>query len=317
MRSILSSLLFISFISVALHPAWVCAEPDLAVPEGIFCAPTELIRVWMRFHETELCQSIDTVFVFGNDGMEVWSRVEDDKQYGRFEKTLEPLLDRYRIELYATYPTEDKDSDSNWDPPSSLWENSQLRSSLGDPFSRNRDPLGFETMNSRAFNPAYDMLRQRLLVYADQVMDRNLKIKRYSEDLPALSQIAASPLMPSDIRLAASLICQAHARKLEKELEKLEKSLKYAFPKSEEKEEAPPKQPQHESAEAAFAGAAGEIAETVLSITRRVDHFIHPTQHTVNLDELRRPGILYEIVGAREMIADFLLMPAKVSPGRK
>ena len=314
MRSILSSLLF---ISVALQAAWVRAEPGLAVPEGIFSAPTELIRVWMRFHETELCQAIDAVFVFGKDGMEVWSRVEDDKQYRRFEKMLEPLMDRYRIELYTTYPAEDNDSDAHWDPPSSLWENSQLRSSLGDPFSRNRDPFGFETMNNRAFNPAYDMLKQRLLVYADQVMDRNLKIKRYSEDLPALSQIAASPLIPSDIGLGARLICQAHARKLEKELEKLEKSLRYAFPKSEEEEETPPKQPQHESAEAAFAGAAGEIAATALNITGRVDHFIHPTQHTVNLDELRRPGILYEIVRAQEMIADFLLMPAKVSPGRK
>jgi hypothetical protein len=313
MRPFLSSLLFIGFISMAVHPACVRAEPDLAVPEGIFGAPRELIRAWLRFHETELCQDIDAVFVFGNDGMEVWSRVEDEKQYRSFEKMLEPLLDRYRIELYATYPPEDKESDSNWDPPSSLWENSQLRSSLGDPFSRNRDPLGFEIMSSQAFNPAHEMLKQRLLVYADQVKDRNLKIKRYSEDLPALSRMAVNPLIPSDIRLGARLICQAHVRKLEKEFERLNKSLKYAFPKTEQKEETPLKQPQYGSAEAAFAGLTGEIAATALNITRRVDQFIHPTEHTVDLDELRRPSMLSEILRVQEMIAAFLIMPAKLS----
>jgi len=41
--------------------------------------PLQLREGWLRFHEAELCQGVDAVFVFHKKGMEVWCRVEDEK----------------------------------------------------------------------------------------------------------------------------------------------------------------------------------------------------------------------------------------------
>jgi len=72
--------------------------------------PLQLREGWLRFHEAELCQGVDAVFVFHKKGMEVWCRVEDEKNYHKFTEMLEPLRASYQIDLYATRPTPEEKS---------------------------------------------------------------------------------------------------------------------------------------------------------------------------------------------------------------
>jgi hypothetical protein len=243
---------------------------------------------------------MDAVFVFNQSGMEAWIRVEDKKSYEKLERILEPLHDIFEIVLYATYPEEDEDSDSYWELPSSLWENNELRSSLGDPFAKAEERI----------YTADEILRQRLLVYADEVLERNGKIKRYASDLPSLAHLSADPAFPSELRLKAVQVCMAHATNLEKELDKLGNSLKYAFPRSRGDDE-PPAQEQSHEAEKSFVEMAEQIALEARDVTYRVDGFIHPKKHTVDLNELRRPGLLEAIERLEEMVLDFQNEPAE------
>ena len=89
MRKFALPLLFIGIIAPTIMPVRASCETHAAAPMGIEDAPVDLLRVWLRFHEIDLCQEIDTVFVFNKNGMEVWSRVEDDKSYRKFENLLE------------------------------------------------------------------------------------------------------------------------------------------------------------------------------------------------------------------------------------
>ncbi len=302
--------LAISLIVAAVVPALLRAGDDFSAPMGILDTPEALIRVWLRFHETNLCQGMDAVFVFNQSGMEAWIRVEDRKSYEKLERILEPLHGIFQIVLYATHPEEDEDSDSNWEPPSSLWENYELRSSLGDPFARARERMDLGNQRDIIVFPADEILRQRLLVYADEVLERNHKIKQYASDLPSLAHVSTDPAFASELRLKAAQVCKAHAKNLEKELDKLGKNLKYAFPRS-RGDDTSPAQEQFRNAGESFVEMAERIALEAQDVTYRVDGFIHPTKHTVDLSELRRPSLLEAIERLEEMVSDFQNEPAK------
>ena len=118
--------LVISLILTAILPASLPAGDDFSAPVGILDAPEVLSRVWLRYHETDLCQGMDAIFVFNRNGLEAWIRVEDKKSYEQLQRILEPLRGIFQIVLYATHPEEDEDPDSYWEPPSSLWEKGNL-----------------------------------------------------------------------------------------------------------------------------------------------------------------------------------------------
>lgn len=300
----------ISLIIAAVMPASVPADDDFSAPMGILDAPEPLSRVWLRFHETDLCQGMDAVFVFNPSGMEAWIRVEDRKSYEKLERILEPLHEVFQIVLYATYPEEDEDPESYWEPPSSLWENYELRSALGDPFARAKERMDLANQRNLIVFPADEILRQRLLVYADEVLERNHKIKRYAANLPSLAHLSTDPAFASELRLKAAEVCKAHARNLEKELDKLGKSLKYAFPRP-QGDDAPPAQEQSSDAGKSFVEMAEQIALESRDVTSRVDGFIHPKKHTVDLNELRRPGLLEAIERLEEIVSDLQNEPAE------
>lgn len=304
MRLIALSLLLVGLAGAALVPALGSAGADISEPMGIPDAPKVLCRIWLRYHETDLCQGMDAVFVFSNNGMEVWSRIEDEESYEKLQRLLEPLHDTYRIEMYATHPTEDEESDLGWDPPSSLWENQELRSFLGDPFARARERLDFDSQRDMIYPPANEILRQRLLVYAEEVIEKNRKIKRYAADLPSLAGVATDPAIAPALRLKAAQISKTHAKNLEKELDRLEKNLKYAFPRSTE-EDLASVQPESGNAGKSYAEMARMIAVDARNFTGRVDDFIHPKQYTVDVGELRRPGLLEAIKRLKKMVSDF------------
>jgi hypothetical protein len=62
----------------------------------------ELQEAWLEFHKTGLCQEIDAGFVFHGDGVEVWSRIESDRQYQKFQALFEPLKAANSVTLYIT-----------------------------------------------------------------------------------------------------------------------------------------------------------------------------------------------------------------------
>lgn len=283
---------------------WASAGSDGSEPMGFLNAPKALCRVWLRFHETNLCQGMDAVFVFNRNGVEVWARIEDKKSFEKLQRLLEPLHEIHQIALYPTYITKDEESGYDWDPPSSLWENYELRSSLGDPFARLRERLDNDMQRNIIFPPADEILRQRLLVYAEEVMEKNWKIKRYASDLPSLAYVTTNTAIAAELRLKAAQICQAHAKNLKKELDKLEKNLKYALPRSQDEDE-PSEQEPSGYAEGSLTDLAEQIARDTQSIANHVERFIHPKQHTVDLNELRRPSLLDSIVRLEEMISDF------------
>ena len=127
-----SALLFLSLICSIGLKAEVSGDTDASREISLRDAPQELIEAWLRFHEMDLCQDLDTVFEFDESGMKVWCLIEDKKKYQKFQQLLEPLMDSYRIELCATVPPIKMKSDETNDPPPNLWENEKLRSYLGD-----------------------------------------------------------------------------------------------------------------------------------------------------------------------------------------
>jgi hypothetical protein len=252
--------------------------------------PHKLAEVWLRFHEADLCQGIDAVFVFNKGGMEVWSVVEDERSYQRFLGTLEPLRDSFRIELYAIRPPPERKSDDDRDPFPSLWENYELRANLGDPIAQ--DKLGPALERFLSVYPPDEILKQRLLIYTEQTLDRNRRMERYAADLPALARMAFDSAVDPRLRLLANAVCLAHAQNLEKYIGKLDTSLRQALPKTNRKSRTSP-QPDKSSKEAKVpVDSVVQISEAAHGIAKRVHYFIHPEHYTVGLDELRKPSLL-------------------------
>ena len=70
--------------------------------------PKKIVEAWLRFHEEDLCQGIDAVFVFRESGMEVRGLIDDENGYQRFEAMLRPLRSSYKIELQLDRRVEEK-----------------------------------------------------------------------------------------------------------------------------------------------------------------------------------------------------------------
>jgi hypothetical protein len=265
--------------------------------------PTKLLEAWLRFHEGDWCQGVDAVFVFSKSGMEAWCLIEDERSYQKLQELLAPLRNSYRIDLYATRPRAEKKSDSQTDPPPSLWENFELRSYLGDPFARaqeryNSDPLS-EILDIPVPDPS---LKQRLIIYAAQTLEWSRRMERYARDLPVLARMALDPSAVSELRPLAAAACMEHAQGLGKYLGRVEANLVSAFPKS-KRELSGPEKPG--TVWGTPVDGALQIAAAAQNVAQRVYRFIHPEQYTVGLDELRQPSLLQALRALEGMDSDF------------
>ncbi len=97
--------------------------------------PRKLQEAWLRFHEVGLCQDVDAAFVFDESGVKIWSRIESDKNYLKFQALFASLRKLYPVELYINRPREEE-AENGDNPPPSLWHNDELRSNLGDRVSQ-------------------------------------------------------------------------------------------------------------------------------------------------------------------------------------
>jgi hypothetical protein len=308
----LFSLFLLSMLSLAATPLGIlgaCVPEDRPTRE----TPRELTEVWLRFHASNLCQDIDAAFAFPADRVEVRVLVEDEDSYKRLQEMLEPLRRSHRIELQATRPPEKEESDKDDDPPPSLWENYELRAYLGDPLARDREGRDSD-YNPQADPLVHDTLfKYRLMAFGERILDWSKKMERYAAELPAMAQLAVDASAARELRVQASTICQAHARDLGKRIQKLEENLKLALPQS-AREERRSSRPGKSTAVKDPVEAARAVSAGAHIAARRIQSFIYPEQHTVDLGELRQSSLLESLRELRSMNADFQKSLGKAVP---
>jgi hypothetical protein len=275
--------------------------------------PRRLQEAWLRFHETGLCQEVDAAFVFYDSGMKVWSRIGSDKIYLKFQELFAPQHNLYRAELYINRLRKEKDAENGDNPPPSLWQNYELRSNLGDRAAQ----LSVYTEEQITLDdhPQTDgLLKQRLLVYAEQTLSRNRKMEHYALDLFALARMALDSGIPSDIRSKALAICLAHAKNLEKNIGRLSSSLAQAIPGSAKGESGAVQSAADPHTEIKpLPEAAERIYTYTQSIAQRVHRFIYPEYYTVELEELRNSSLLESLRTLQRMVLEF--QEALTKPG--
>jgi len=269
--------------------------------------PQELRGAWLRFHELELCQSVDAVFVFDAKGVEVWSLIEDEKSYQRLVELFEPLRGSFEVTFYAHRPPPPpKKGPDDKDPPPGIWNNAELREYLQDPFLRGGAAAsGLSVRPPKGEGSDPDMfLKQRMIMFADQTLDWGKKMKRYAADLPELARIGADRSAPQEMRSRAAAVAAAHAQGVDRYAERLTENMTHALPKS-TRRFRPRDGDAPSAALAPPEDGAFQLAGAARSIARRVQRFVHPMNHTVGLVDLREPSLLDSLRTLRRMAGDF------------
>lgn len=261
--------------------------------------PLALVELWLRFHDEELCQGIDAVFVSNENNFQVWSLVKDEKRYKKFLKLLQRISQSRRVETFAAEPVPSEDSDETNGLPPSLWENDELRALFRVP-KRRSDPEEI-IIRPLSIISTEEIFKQRLIIFAAQTIEGSENLERYAKDLPALTHLALDLDFDADLRLLALKICRKHAHGLEKQIDKLNKNLKQALPEGKKKQALPLQDIRDSSREASPVELAERISEKAQNVARQVYSFIYPDSHIVELDELRNPGILDSLTVLREM----------------
>jgi len=299
-RGILLSLLLGFGLTIIRSETAESAPCSQGVPQPD--TPKRLVELWLRFHLVDLCQTMDAVFIFNKNGMEIWSLVDDERSQQKLQEMVEPFREFYQIEVYATLPPSEKRSEDDKSPPPSLWENYELRANLGDAIARSIASSPFET---RPFIDHPDgTLKQLLLMFAEQTLDRNRKLERYSADLPPLARVAFSPSVDSSISKLAKAVCLAHAQNLSKFASKLSANLKQALPRAGKGSYASARPRKSGMAPGDAVDTAMQISDDARKIAQRVHNFIHPEDYTIGLDELRNPSLLEALADLQKRIDD-------------
>lgn len=195
--------------------------------------PTPLREAWLHFHESGLCQNLDTVFVFHPDGMEIWCRAKDDKGCQDLVSLVEPLRNSYRIDVYVTHADREKKpwSPEDDEPLPSLWNNTELRSFMRDPFTPRFSTANDDTISRRAPDSSDADMKRRLKSFGDQVLDWARKMGHLADDLPALAGLAYGKDAPADTRALGQAVCLDHVREIGRNASKLVENLSHAIPR--------------------------------------------------------------------------------------
>jgi hypothetical protein len=302
--------LLIGVICTAIIPAQIPGNRASSEGNSFRDTPPKLLEAWLRFHETDLCQGVNAVFEFRNSGMKIWCLIEDQKSYQKLLQLLEPLADHYQIELCATGRPAGKQPDDDHDPPASLWENEELRSYLGDLYApiKPRSAIDHDSPDILKHPMSFsdvDILKHFLLIFEEQILEYNGKMERYAADLPALARVAADHDVAAALRQKANAACWTHSQGLIKYVDKLNANLTPAIPKSKKRKHVSPLSEYGNETVKTMVDKAEQISATAQIVARRVHHFIHPENFTVDLDELRQPSLLESLKELRGMLAGF------------
>lgn len=276
------------------------AETGTSIPDS--SVPYALRDFWLRFHELGLCQKMHTTFAFHGDQMEIWCRVENEKAFRRFIEMLDPLRISNSIELHvAEGPRSSGGLDEN-DPPPSLWNNAELRYYFqGGPQIASASAI---TGNFGEPEPGI-ILKQRLIMYAEQTLNWSREMRRYGEHLPDLVGAAFDPTAAPNTKSRAAAVCLQHVEALDKLAERLNQNLVIALPRASGKSTIPPASETSENERSFLKKRAVAISNTSQAIAQRIYLFIYPQDFGVNLSDLKDPDLLESLKNLRSMLATF------------
>ncbi len=268
--------------------------------------PAALLEAWLRYHDSGLSENLDAVFVFHNHGMEVWCRSKDEKGCQDLSSQLDPLRSSYRIDLYITRSDRDKKpwSPDDDEPLPSLLNNNELRLYMRDPFAARFGSSDDLTVSRRAPEGPDPDLKRRLKAYGDQLLDWNRKMQRLANDLPGLSAVAYGTDAPAEVRAHAASACLDHVREVGKDAARLADNLTHAFPRGDKPAGAGPQAGSGKPAGSRLDRVL-EISKQAQALAQRVERFLYPEAHTVNLTDLRAPGLLSSLKALQKAAADF------------
>jgi hypothetical protein len=289
---------------LALAPAWstmAARSPDREPPVG---TAAELREFWLKFHESELCQGLDATFVFSQAGVEIWCIVEEDRSFDKLSEMLSPLRARYQVAVYPTRPQPDKRPLDERNPPPSLWTNEELRSSLSDPFAG----VGFSEPNSKLRSmsaKATEVLKQRMMMYAEQTLDWNRRLKQYASDLPGLTKMSLDQSLTPETRAHAAAVAVAHAQAVDRLAGRLNDNLIQAFPRTGKRPKAAGIE-NTENSKLSAVESAQRLSDLAILTSTRIFRFIHPQRHTVGLVDLKEPSLLEALRTAHRSCAPYL-----------
>ena len=265
--------------------------------------PKALRDMWLRFHEKELCLDLDTVFTFYPKGLEVWCLVEDERSYQKFSEMIAPLKASYDITVYTTRRAADKKSEEEKEPPPSLWNNAELKNNLE---LSGQDPF-FSQQRARAESAEsahQQSTKQRLVMWASQILGWRKKVQRYAADLPELARLGFGPRSIKEMRSHAAAVCLSHAQGLDRNLARIMDGLTQALPRPEKGSRRPQEAAGLNIPSSALDIAVQASAES-LAVARRVYRFIYPQDFTVGVEDLKAPALLESVRDLRRAIAEF------------
>ena len=263
--------------------------------------PPEIVDAWLRFHETELCQSLDARFVFHPKGLEVWCVVEDEKAFEKFLVLLEPLRPAFQIEVYPTRPPAARKSGEPREPLPSLWNNDELRGYLRT--TQGPSLVAGDLQQNGERDPDF-FTKQRMIMFAEQTLEYERRMTRYGTDLPSLVYTGQAPGATPQQKIRSTAVATQHATALDKYAARLIENLQQALPK-------PPRKNQSSTEPAAaqpamnLADSASQLARLAQAAGRRIYRFLNPQRHTVEVSDLKEPSLLESIRRVRSLTSEF------------
>jgi hypothetical protein len=278
------------------EPSFGCGLSDLGFMDALMAenlprsdVPRALREVWLAYHQSGWCQGLDCVFLFRPDGMEIWCAVEDERSYSRLTEMTRALQSAFKVEIYPTRRPKGKPEKEERMPPPSLWHNEELRSYLGASLGR-KGPGALPPVETAEAET--DMtLKQRVLGFAEQVLEWAERLRRYAADLPLLAWAAADAEAPADLKPQCADVCRKHARELGRNARRLQDNLAHAIPRA-ARTAKPARERRFQSEIGPPGRQAEQLAADAAEISRRVYGFVYPEEHTVELGDLREPGLL-------------------------
>ncbi|NWG12314.1 MAG: hypothetical protein HXY20_02130 [Acidobacteria bacterium] len=260
-----------------------------------------LLDFWLGFHESETCLEIDAVFAFHEKGMEIWCVVESSGALDKLRQRVAPLRRHFRVDLYVTRPQKDPQEKGDRQPPPSLWNNRQLRSHVPETSDWTSAGMPDAAGETRVHADRDFLLKSRLQTFADQTLGLSRRARQYALDLGELYRVAVDPAAGKAASARARRILLAHAAALRRTLRRLEDNLEYALPppsKAARRQSGKP-----ERGTPVLAETVQAIARGTEEIHRRVYRFIYPSDHTVELGDLKEPDLLQSLAELQHTVS--------------
>jgi hypothetical protein len=290
--------------------------------------PNEIREVWLRCHEDKVCQKADAEFAFPNEKMIVWVNVEKEKNYRKLLELLRPLMDSGQIELRPVHHEIQKGVAHINAPPPSFWTNSELIEHFYDPVPWDMRALNQGSPYNRTisapsvmYEPRISILHwdprteatvssnlfgQRLLMFAQDILNYNSEMLRYAANLPALARVAFDPEETPALSLRALTVCREDAQRLQKYEKKLRYNFSMALPDTSRTRRKTTPIEQTTLTRATAFDFAVFLSREIQDLSDSVYKFMYPEKQTVTLVELRDPSLIQSLERIQRDTAEFL-----------